>query len=108
MSAGPPNVPGAQTERTALAWMRSTLALLGAAALIARLAFLADWRVGTGVAVAAITFGAPLLGSTLRRYEHSNIVHRPGAYLPDGRLPGYTTAFVIVVGLAGIAVVIIR
>ena len=108
MSAGPPDVPGAQTERTALAWMRSTLALLGAAVVIARLAFLADWRVGTGVAVVAVAFGAPLLGSTLRRYEHSNIVRGTGAYLPDGRLPGYTTAFVVVVGLTGIAVVITR
>jgi uncharacterized membrane protein YidH (DUF202 family) len=91
-----------------LAWIRSTLALLGVAVFIARLAFLADWRVGTGVAAAAVLFGAPMLGSTILRYERSRVGHRSRDYLPDGRLAGYTTAFVIVVGVAALAVVITR
>lgn len=71
-----------------------------------RLAFLGDWRVGTGAAVAAVICGAPMLGSTIRRYHRSDAALSGDSYPPDGRLPGLTAASVIVIGAAALVVVI--
>lgn len=60
--------PGAQPERTALAWSRTTLALVGAGLLCVRLAPSAP---GTVLAAAVVCGGAALMLRRTRRSFHA-------------------------------------
>lgn len=79
--------PGAQNERTSLAWTRTALALFVGVVLAARLAAdpLGVFALGFGVLVAPLAIIVLLLAR--RRYRHAHdALHREDA-LPDGRLP---------------------
>ena len=61
--------PGAQNERTSLAWVRTALGLAGCALLALRLAVVRDspWAVGAAIAAAVLAVG--VLGWSHDRYR---------------------------------------
>lgn len=99
--------PGAQNERTALAWTRTGLALLVGVVLATRLA-------AGPLGVVAVVFGvvvAPLAVTVLvlarRRYHRAhNALHGRHA-LPDGRLAGLVTVVTLALALLEVAYAIV-
>ena len=91
--------PGAQNERTSLAWTRTGLAVLVAVLLATRLA--ADRLGAIVVAFAVITVPAAvvILLAAGRRYRHSHRALHEGRVLPDGRLPGMVALVVVLLAL---------
>lgn len=96
---------GLQPERTALAWQRTGLAMLGcsvALAAIDKRAIHIEWLLSTllvaGVAVWIVAFGQ-------RRYQrgHLVLVGAKDDSLPDGMVPAVTAAGTVVLGLVALA-----
>ena len=102
----PPWDEGLQNERTALAWVRSTLALLGTALLVARIAFNYELYGGAAICAATVVFGAWTLRMiAAQRHRRSTAALHAGHPLPDGRLAAATTVFVLAV--AGSALLLV-
>ncbi len=98
MTDAPAGVPrGMAPERTALAWTRTGLALLGAGLLIGRLA-LGSLGLAVVVPVAlALALSGWVLVTSLRRGRWSRIVTNeglPASVLHDGRLPAVVAVIV--------------
>lgn len=99
---------GLQPERTALAWQRVALALLGLALVAARLAWpvLETWAIPP---TAAVALGAIVLYSAAhRRYRGHHTELSAGRHhtLPDGRLVLVTALAAGILALLGAAFVI--
>lgn len=99
---------GAQNERTALAWTRTSLSLLVGVVLAARL------TAGT-LGVAAVVFGivvVPLALAMLvwagRRYRLAHDALHAAEALPDGRLPALVTLVTLLLALLEIAYAVAR
>lgn len=98
---------GAQNERTALAWTRTSLALLVGVILATRLA-------AEPLGVAAVVFGAlmaPLAVLVLvmarRRYQHAHHALHTDDALPDGRLPALVALVAALLAVLEIAYAVI-
>lgn len=96
-TADPP--PGAQAERTRLAWVRTTVAVIVSAVVGLRVT---AQDVGTPAVVitaaCALISGAVLL-ATRSRYRRAVAAIDSPADLPDGRLPALFGAVVAALGL---------
>ena len=104
----PPWDEGLQNERTALAWVRSTLALLGTALLVARIAFNQELYGGAAICAATVVFGAWTLRMiAAKRHRRSTAALYGGHPLPDGRLAAATTLFVLAIALSALLLVIV-
>ncbi|WP_114559622.1 DUF202 domain-containing protein [Desertihabitans aurantiacus] len=90
--------PGAQNERTRLAWQRTLLSLTVAALVVARLvateAMLPGLLLG-GVAL-ALGLGMALLAG--RRYTAAEVAVRTRGQLPDGRINLVMVLLVLTIG----------
>jgi uncharacterized membrane protein YidH (DUF202 family) len=105
----PPRVPwdpGLQNERTAFAWMRSGLALFGAALVLTRIS--AHWRDLASVALSAASaaLAALVVVGAAARYRRAAAALTGRRPLPDGRLPAAMAAVTTLLGIAVIAVVL--
>jgi uncharacterized membrane protein YidH (DUF202 family) len=89
---------GLQNERTALAWRRSTLALLGTALIVARLLAETNWPLGAALAAGSVACSVWIFRLTARRYRHAAASLVTDSDLPDGRLPAATLALVVLLG----------
>lgn len=96
---------GLQPERTALAWQRCGLSLLGCAVALAAIdkrAVHLEWLLPTllvvALAVWIITFGQ-------RRYRraHLTLTGSRAGHLPDGTVPALTAAGATLLGLVALA-----
>jgi len=104
----PPWDEGLQNERTALAWVRSTLALLGTALLVARIAFNHELYGGAAICAVTVVFGAWTLRMiAAQRHRRSTAALHGGQPLPDGRLPAATSVFVLAVAVSALLLVIV-
>lgn len=89
--------PGLQNERTALAWLRTDIALLGVALIVARtlaarfLTLAIVLAVTAGVLASVISYGA-----TSRYHDSARSLAQRKA-LPDGRLPALVTTLTVIV-----------
>ncbi|TCP46854.1 uncharacterized membrane protein YidH (DUF202 family) [Tamaricihabitans halophyticus] len=104
--AGTPD-PGLQAERTALAWVRSCLALLVAAVALSRLVAYVNGVVAAVIAVGCIPLAVlvgVLAGARYRRSVRRFRLSRP---VGDGLLPGAATLLVVLLGLAGLGYVLL-
>lgn len=95
---------GLAPERTALAWLRSSLALLVAAVALAR--FAAHASAGLGVVITAVCVPFAVAVSLLAgaRYRRTRI--HPDATPGDGVLPACVTALVCLLGIAAMGYVL--
>ncbi len=100
--------PGAQIERTLLAWQRTALALVIGSAVAIRVLAVVIGPPALVIGVAGLVLAAVAYGTAWRRYR---LVHRAlagGARLPDAgvviAIVGGTT---LVLGLAALAVVLV-
>ena len=92
--------PGLQNERTAFAWMRSGLSLLGAALVLARIS--AELQVMSGVALSAacVALASQVVVGAAARYRRAAAALRARQPLPDGRLPATMAAVTTLMGIA--------
>lgn len=99
---------GLQPERTRLAWQRTSLALLSAGLVVARIvghhAVLGGLVIAAGVTVLA---GATGVLST-RRYRRANRLLRADAPLPGGVVNLLMTLAFLIVALGGLAFIALR
>jgi putative membrane protein len=96
---------GMQNERTALAWHRTSLALLVAVLLVARLG-LRRWPAPTLALVAvAVPLCLALLRWSSRRYRRAHAALHDTLPGPDGRLPFAATSAVALLGLAAVVAI---
>jgi putative membrane protein len=96
-------------ERTFLAWLRTSLALLAAA--VAVVQFLPEFaipgaRLFVGVVLAILA--VITAGAGLRRWEQVEHAIRRGLPLPRHRIPRWLTVGLILIGLLAVALVISR
>ncbi|TFV53964.1 DUF202 domain-containing protein [Geodermatophilus sp. DF01-2] len=91
--------PGAQNERTALAWRRTALALLAAALVGARLLVSDGWAAGLWAVVLVLPASAWVLWMANRRYAKASAALAGRTALPDGRLPTAVAAVTVGLGL---------
>ncbi|MBB5786585.1 YidH family protein [Jiangella mangrovi] len=94
---------GAQNERTALAWIRTSLALLVGVVLASRLAAepLGPAAVVFGLVVAPVALLVLVLAR--RRYRRSHEALHADRALPDGKLPGLVALVTLLLGVLEIA-----
>lgn len=99
--------PGAQNERTAMAWTRTTLALLVGVVLAARLAAepLGIVAVVFGVVVASLALAMLVLAR--RRYRRAHDALHAEDALPDGKLPAMVTVIAVLLALLEITYTVI-
>lgn len=102
--------PGLQPERTALAWRRTALALLGGSLVAARILpeILGAWAALPGLG--GVGAASTLLWMIHRRYRgHHGRLTAAGDRAPiaGGRLIAATAAFLFTVGLVTISIVIV-
>ncbi len=90
---------GLQPERTRLAWQRTSLSLLGAALVVARLVAVRDVLLGGLVAFVALAVSAAVAIHTTRRYRRSNRALFAGNYLPGGRVNAAMTGLLVLSGI---------
>jgi uncharacterized membrane protein YidH (DUF202 family) len=97
---------GVQNERTALAWQRTALALLGAIVVAARFG-MRHWPVVTAAALTpALALALAMLHLAGRRYRQAQAAMRDEAPRPGGRLPLFAAASITLLGLAALAAVL--
>lgn len=105
----PTSVAGLQPERTALAWQRVALALVGVGVAAARVGWTAFGASVLVPAVLTLVLASAVFGAAHRRYGRARAAVRAGepSALPDGRLPLAAAVTVLVLGVSALAVVLI-
>jgi uncharacterized membrane protein YidH (DUF202 family) len=100
--------PGLQNERTALAWIRSSLALLGAALIVVRVAATTTPALAVILAVASLLLAGYSLASAAHRYRRVNRLLGTGTPLPDGQLPAVLATYTAVIGGGALTFVLLH
>jgi uncharacterized membrane protein YidH (DUF202 family) len=90
---------GVANERTALAWMRTALALLGATLLATRVVAGRLGLLAAAFAVIALPVAVVVLVDAGRRYRAARAALGTTAGLPDGRLPAGVTVVSLVLAV---------
>ncbi len=98
--------PGLQNERTALAWLRTDLAGLGVALIVARLIAGRNLVLALALVTAAGTISALVGPSVIRRYRTSALALTRQGTLPDGRLPALVAALTTLLGVSALGYVL--
>lgn len=94
-------------ERTLLAWLRTSIALMAAG--LAAVGFLepsVTWPVGLLVGSPLIILGGFAAVAGYRRWRDADRALRTGAVLPETRAPLLMTAVVVAVGVAAMIVIV--
>jgi uncharacterized membrane protein YidH (DUF202 family) len=99
--------PGLQNERTALAWLRSVVALVGVALVVARVTATHAPLLGLLLATVAIMLGMAGAYTVSRRYGSTSRSLRAGSWLPDGRLPALVVVLVLLTAAWALGIVIV-
>lgn len=96
--------PGLQNERTALAWQRTALSLLAAAAAVARLTYeeLGTWSLLC--LLLTLPFGAWVFRESRRRYRNSAAPHQRSGR--GGRAAMCACVMIVVIGGLELATII--
>ena len=99
--------PGAQNERTALAWHRTALSVIVAAALVSRLAMTSIGPVAFSTLVVAVPVSVWIMLTSVRRYRRRlGWMHRVVPSRRDGRAEFGLAAVVMLLGVVEIAAVL--
>ncbi len=102
-AAGPgsraPWDPGAQPERTRLAWQRTALSGLAASLVVGKLIARHSTVLGIVLAALAIAITAAMLVLSRIRYHRSNAALFARGRLPDARVYAATTALIVLTAL---------
>lgn len=101
-----PRDPGLQNERTALAWLRTNLALLGVALIVARITATQNLILALTLTTTAGTLSAWIGRSATRRYRTSARALAHQGMLPDGRVPALVAALTAVTGAFALSYVL--
>jgi uncharacterized membrane protein YidH (DUF202 family) len=96
----------APNARTALAWTRTALALLGSILLATRVVVDRLGLATAAFAVVALPLGVAVLVGTGRRYRSARVALRTRAGLPDGRLPAGVAVLLVVLAVIELAYVL--
>ncbi|MGH8775483.1 MAG: DUF202 domain-containing protein [Jiangellaceae bacterium] len=96
---------GLSGERTALAWVRTALALLAAVLLAGRLAADRLGVVAAAFVLLAVPMAAVVLAGARRRYRAAHAAPAPTSGR-DGRLPASVAVLVVVLALAELGYVL--
>ena len=95
-----------QNERTALAWIRTSLAALGVALVLARTTATENAVLSMTLAVTSVLVAGWAVRRARHRYRQSARSLAEQRALPDGGLPAILTALSALVGVAGLAYVL--
>lgn len=98
---------GLQNERTALAWLRSGVALVGVALVVARLTATHIPLLGLVLAVIAVLLGMAAACTVSLRYGSVSRSLWAGSRLPDGRLPALVVVLVLVTAAWALGLVVV-
>ncbi|GGM33080.1 hypothetical protein GCM10012275_00650 [Longimycelium tulufanense] len=99
--------PGLQPERTALAWLRTSLTFLVLALVAVQLTAVRHVALAAVLTATALPLTATVGVLAWRRYRRGTARLRGNLPLPDGRLPAASTALAVTVGLLGVAYVLL-
>jgi uncharacterized membrane protein YidH (DUF202 family) len=109
-STGPGVVPtggdSVPHERTALAWTRTALALLGSALLATRVVVDRFGLLTAAFAVVALPLAVVVLVGAGQRYRSARVALRTQARLPDGRLPAGVAVLLVVLAVTELVFVL--
>ncbi len=103
---GPGRGSGVPNERTALAWTRTALALLGAALLATRVVVERLGALASVFAAVALPLAVVVLVGAGRRYRTAHAMLSSQARPPDGRLPAGVAVLVVVLAVAELVYVL--
>ncbi|GAA6524804.1 DUF202 domain-containing protein [Intrasporangium sp. DVR] len=103
-AAGTPRDRGLATERTALAWLRTGLAIVVSALFVGRLAVTG---VGPGVLLPTVLAAGAGLWVVLAALRERHIRHHQGPHLHDGALPALVTTALVLVSVVEIVSAIV-
>ena len=98
--------PGLQNERTLLAWLRTGLAMVGAALIVARLIATRSPLLGLLLAAVAGVLGSAIACTVRGRYRTSARSLWAGTGLPDGRLPALVVVLAVLTAACGLGIVV--
>jgi uncharacterized membrane protein YidH (DUF202 family) len=105
---GLPSAPwdsGLPNERTALGWVRSSLALLAASLIVVRAAATVAPTLAVTLAVTSLLSAGYSLASGAHRYRDSNRLLARPASLPDGKLPAVFATSTAALGVCALGFV---
>jgi uncharacterized membrane protein YidH (DUF202 family) len=99
---------GLQVERTALAWLRTGLALIVVALIAFRFAAQRNLALALGMVVVIAPLGLLAIWLAWRRYRTSAASFAKGEPLPGGLLPATMTAVTVLTGALGLVYVLLE
>ncbi len=97
-----PDGRGVSSERTALAWTRTALALMATALVAGRIVLDRLGAMAVVLTAVAVPLAAAVLVAAARRYR---AILRADVPKPDGRVPGLVSALVVVLAVTEVAYV---
>jgi uncharacterized membrane protein YidH (DUF202 family) len=103
---GPSGGDSVPNERTALAWTRTGLALLGSALLAIRVVVDRFGPLTAAFAVVALPLAVVVLVGAGRRYRSARAALSTQVRLPDGRLPAGVAILLVVLAVTELAFVL--
>jgi putative membrane protein len=103
---GPSGGDSVPNERTALAWTRTGLALLGSALLAIRVVVERLGPLTAAFAVVALPLAVVVLVGAGRRYRSAHAARSTRARLPDGRLPAGVAILLVILAVTELAFVL--
>lgn len=107
MAVAPPWDPGLQNERTHLAWVRTTLALLAGTLLLARVAAGTSAALSSAMDVLGLLAGATGWVLAAARFRHTQDALYGRRRMPGGALPLVVVAQFLILGIGATAYVLL-